>query len=92
MGLFFNDYKPKISNEEFKKVRIALRTSRFTPAEVDRVESIFRGDLQESSDRERGIDKIELERGLKWMRENMSKHKFSEEKMKIIEEKMRRFF
>lgn len=86
MGFFWNDAKPRVNEKEFSKAIGALMSKGFTKHEIDKVRMIFQGDLKEVSEREKGIDKSELERAVSWMRANMSKHGISENRIKMIEE------
>jgi hypothetical protein len=81
-----------ISKREFKEVRTRLYSKGFRSNEIDEVEKIFMGDMYEEGEKHRGIDSGELERGIKWMRENKSKHKLSDGRIdeleKILEGKL----
>jgi len=91
MGLFGN-YKKNISKREFfKEVRPVLASKDFTKDERDYIEGIFHGDIEESTDYERGIDDKELERGLRFIREHMDAHTLTKEQIDILEEAMKRF-
>ncbi|MDD4804198.1 MAG: hypothetical protein PHN69_03410 [Candidatus Pacebacteria bacterium] len=90
MGIFFNDPKPRITETEFKKVRSRLYSKGFTTEQLDKIESIFRGDMYEDKDSDKGIDEKELERALTWMRDNTSTHNISEQKITVLEEEMRK--
>ena len=87
---FFSDSKPKITETEFKKIRAHLYNTGFSSEQLDKIESIFRGDLYEDKDSDKGIDEKELERAITWMRENMHVHNISEEKINILEEEMKK--
>lgn len=81
----FGSIKKKVTNEEFKKVRTILYSKGFTSKELDEVEKIFHGDLNEPSEDERGIDDEEIERGVEWMRKNKNNHFISDRKIEILE-------
>ena len=81
-------YKPRISREEFKRFRQSLVVHNFSERERDRIEEIFRGDLDESGDFS-GIDAGELERGIKYLREHKSSHNFSDEQIDLVEKELR---
>ena len=91
MGIFFSDNPKKVSKEEFKKVRAFLAGRNMSKQEIDKVEMLFLGDLYESSDSQKGIDTKELDAKIKWLRENMSKHKLSSNDVNLIETGMRKF-
>lgn len=82
--------RPRVSKLEFQKVRNALAYHNFTELQRDRVEEIFRGDQEEESDFA-GVDERELERGIVWMRENKSKHGFSDAQIDLIESEMKKY-
>jgi len=79
----------RVSKNEFHEVRNSLRYKGFSDRDVGEVEKLFRGDMHESGDHS-GIDTKEIEGGLKWMRENMSKHKLSEKKINTLEESLKK--
>jgi hypothetical protein len=87
MGLF--DYKPHISKRDFKQIKIKLRKKGFSKREIDKVEQIFRGDIEESGP-QIGIDRGELEKGINWMRRNKASHGIPERKINILEEELKR--
>ena len=87
---FFSDSKPKITEEEFKKIRAHLYNVGFSSDQLGKIEGIFRGDMYEDSESDNGIDAKELERAIKWMRENMHVHNISEQKIDILEEEMKK--
>jgi hypothetical protein len=88
MGLFFNDTKPRVTKEEFKKVRSILYTLGFTTKELDKVEEIFRGDMDEDREMDKGIDEAELKKGIEWMRAHIKEHFISERKIDLLEKEM----
>ena len=90
MGIFFDDSKPRITEEEFKKIRAHLYNVGFSSDQLDKIEGIFRGDIYEDRDSDKGIDEKELFRAIAWMRENMHVHNISEQKVDILEEEMKK--
>ncbi len=89
MGLFFNTPKPRVTKIEWKKVRSNLYSlHNFTVRELDKVEEIFRGDMDEERDIDKGIDAAELTKGLQYMREHMNVHYISKEKINALEAEM----
>lgn len=99
MGLFdilfgnSGSSKPKVTKEEFKKVRGDLSVHGFTEHERDRVEEIFSGDLYEqvNSSTPKGIDEQEITDRIAWLRTNKDKHPFSDQKITIIENTLRKY-
>ena len=92
MGLFFNTTKPRVTKEEWKKVRGNLYSlHHFTTRELDQVEEIFRGDLDEVNEIDKGIDANELVKGLQFMRDHMSVHHISKEKINALEIEMLKY-
>jgi hypothetical protein len=89
MGLFWTDPKPRITEIEFKKIRAELAGDNFTEKERDRIEEIFRADLHEEKERDKGIDGEEIDRGIAWMREHVNEHRISLEKIDILERKLK---
>ena len=89
MGFFFNT-KPKVTKEEFKKVRNSLYLSGFTHKELDQVEEIFRADLDESQNYDRGISNEEVDKGIRWMKENLNIHHISAHKIDILEKTLKK--
>lgn len=94
MGIIFDLFfgsspKPRVTENEWTKVRSALSSRRnFTKKEIDEVEKIFRADMYEGKKQDMGITTDELVKGVQWMRANMSKHRISIEKINAIEEEM----
>lgn len=81
----FGFTKKKVSKLEFKQVRILLHRKGFSSREINEVAMIFRADLNEQSEYERGIDRKEIENAVKWMRKNKSKHILSDRQIDIVE-------
>lgn len=82
--------RPRISKLEFQKIRSGLVFYNFSKFQRDKVEEIFRGDLEEDGNWS-GVDERELERGIAWMHANKSKHGFSDEQIELIEAEMRKY-
>jgi len=74
-----------VTQYEFEDVLSECRAKGFNRTETDKVENIFHGDLFERGS-QRGIDKWEIEERLKYMRENISKHRIPRPKIDILEE------
>lgn len=87
--MFFDSPKPRVSHDEYKKVRNALLARGFNAEDLSDVDQLFQADLNESSDRERGIDRSELEKGIGWLRKNIGHHRLSQNKIDILEEILR---
>ena len=50
MGIFFDDIKPRVSVEEWKKkVRNILSAHDFTTKEIDLLQGLFQGDMYETN-------------------------------------------
>ncbi|MDA1334483.1 MAG: hypothetical protein O2794_00505 [bacterium] len=81
MGLFSSE--PKISKRELDEARSTLLRKGFSDADVDAVMMTFRGDIEEV---DVGITKQELERGLKWLRDNKSRHSLSDSQIDTLKE------
>lgn len=87
---FFSSPKPRVRKEEFKDVRNELHSHGFDRKQIDRVEEIFRADMNESRYEEKGIQAGEVDRGIDWMRKNIRKHNISERKIDIIEKSLKK--
>lgn len=83
--MFFDSPKPRVSHDEYKKVRSTLSARGFNAEDLNDVDQLFHADLDESSDRERGIDRGELEKGIVWLRNNIGHHRLSAQKIAILE-------
>jgi hypothetical protein len=66
----------------------ALRAKGLSKSDIDNLKKVFRGDL-EGAREERGIDRHELERGIKWLREHKGKHSLSSGQIDKFEEQMK---
>lgn len=92
MGIFFDDRKPSVSSEEFRKyVRNGLASHNFTHKEIEFVEGFFHGDMNEDVSREKGVDAKELERGIVWLRTHPREHSLSSEQINILEIEMKKY-
>ncbi|MBU1091359.1 hypothetical protein KKA27_00625 [Patescibacteria group bacterium] len=89
MGLF-SSYKRNISRIEFSEACSVLYSTGFSETNVNDVHKVFRGDLDESLDSEKGIDAGEIERGIKWLGENKSKHSLSSGQIETLESVLRK--
>lgn len=87
---FFDPPKPKITKNEFAEVRRALAGKGFDEREILEVEKIFRADLDDIREEDRGVDERELVAALAWMREHVGEHAVSEKKIDVLEEVLRR--
>jgi len=90
MGFFDNIFgtpKPRVTDKEFKKVRGEMLNQGFSKIQRDRVEAIFKPDLLETPTKahKKGLEEGEIDARIKWMRENKSKHNFSDHKIDEIE-------
>lgn len=88
MGIF-DETKSRVTKEEWIKVRSSLSIHNFTEKEINRIEEIFRGDMDDEREIDKGIDEYELEQGLTWMRQHISQHMIPENKIDILEKEMR---
>ncbi len=83
---FFSWNKPRVSHFEWKKVRSSLFSKGWSTPDLNRAEAAFRGDLHEHQSSEGGIDRREIEGGIKWMRENKVKHGLSDNQISELGE------
>lgn len=86
--MFFDSPKPRVSADEYKKARSTLSARGFNAEDLNDVDQLFQADLNESSERERGIDRGELEKGIAWLRKNIGHHRLSSQQIDILEEVM----
>ena len=92
MGIFFDDSRPRVSVEEYKKhVRGALASRGFSHRELGVMDIIFNAALYEKSSREHGIDTQEIEQAVKFLRDNRSKYGISPERINIIEQVLKKY-
>jgi len=84
--MFFDSPKPRISKEEYKKARSTLLGRGFNTEDLNDVDQLFQADLNESSERERGIDQQEFEKGIAWLRKNVGHHRLSPSKIDTLAE------
>jgi hypothetical protein len=91
---FFNDIfgkpKPRVTEKEYTKAKGEMYLEGFTKLERAKVDEIFAPDfnMPATDAHPRGLEKAEIEARIKWLRENKSKHIFSDEKINQIEEAM----
>ena len=78
----------KISKKEFGRSAVNLRAGGLSASDIANMKKIFRGDMDEGTPLTRGVDKNELERSVKWMREHMSQHTLSKSQIDKMEESL----
>ena len=90
--LFGGSSKPRVTEKEFKKARGEMMTDGMSRRHRERVAEIFSGDMDEQAtdSHPRGIEKDELERRIKWMRENKSKHGISDHEIDEVESALKK--
>ena len=92
MGIFFDDIKPRVSVEEWKKkVRNILSAHDFTTKEIDFVQGLFQGDMYETNPKEMGLQADEIERGVSWLKQNKKLHSLSDEQITALDEELKKF-
>ena len=92
MGLFFDDQKPKVSENEYKlHVRGGLRSRGLSEHELSIVDMVFNEALYEKSEQERGISAQEIEQGAKFLNDNHSKYGISPNHVGIIVQELRKY-
>ena len=85
MGLFFDSPKPRVTKKEFQKVRSLLMSRGFHPQDITEAEEVFRADLDEVHNGYSGIKEKEVDDGIAWLKQNIGKHRLSEQKIDILE-------
>lgn len=91
MGIFFDDSKPNVSRDEFKKVRVILDSHGWSSEQKDLVESFFAASMDETNERDRGLDIDEINQGIATLRKNEEIYHLSEAKLVQLEEALKRF-
>lgn len=86
--LFGISSKKVVTEKEYKKAKSEMYSEGFSMRERAKIDEIFAADynMPSTASHPRGLEKIEIEARIKWMRENKSKHGFSDEKINQIEE------
>ncbi len=86
--LFGGSSKPRVTAKEYKKVKGEMFADGFSKRQREKVDQIFASDynMPSTDSHPRGLEKGEIEARIKWMRDNKSKHGFSDEKINEIEE------
>lgn len=95
---FFDDIafggtpKPRVTDKEFKKVRGDMANQGFSKIQRDRAEAIFKPDIYEKSTptHGHGLEEGEISARIKWLRENKSKHNFSDHQIDMLEADMKK--
>jgi hypothetical protein len=85
--LFGGSTKPRVSQKEYIKAKNQLYHEGFTDSERKRVDEIFASDynMPATPSHPRGLEGNEIDAKIKWMRENKSKHGFSDNRINEIE-------
>lgn len=79
--------KSKVTKEEFRKVRSALRSQGLSDYDLNDIEKVFRGDLAEA---DRGIDAQEIKKGIAWLKKNKSKHHLSSDQINKLSQELKK--
>lgn len=84
---FGGSTKPRVTDKEFKKVRGEMVEQGFSKKQRDRAEAIFKPDLYETPtpSHKKGLEVGEIDARIKWLRENKSKHSFSDHQIDEME-------
>ena len=89
MGIFFDDNKPKVTDDEWRKqVRYALSGRGLNEREINFVEMIFYGDFHEKRYEDKGLQADEIERGIKMLKEKRNLHTLTDKQISIVEEEL----
>jgi hypothetical protein len=85
--LFGGSSKPRVTEKEYKKAKGELYSEGFSKYQRAKVDEIFAPEfnMPGTDNHPRGLEKSEIEARIKWVRENKSKHGFSDEKINEIE-------
>lgn len=85
MGLFGQRNKAVSKREFTESVRSQLSHHGLDQQEINEVAMIFRADLDEVQETQKGIDAQELSAGIAWMRKNQSMHHLSSKEIATVE-------
>jgi len=88
MGIF-GDNKPKVTKDEFKKVRQELYSRGVKSDKLNRVDQVLHGHLDESGI-DKGIDAEELEKSIEHMREHKKDVRLSDSDIDKVEESLKK--
>jgi hypothetical protein len=89
MGIFFNTPKPRVTPLEWKMVRGNLYSQHhFSSRELQVVEGILQGDMNETRELDRGIDTDELMKAIQYMRAHINVHHIPLNKIDALEVEM----
>lgn len=88
--LFGGSSKPRVTSKEYKKAKSELYMEGFNKRERAKVDEIFAPDfnMPGTSTHPKGLEKTEIEARIKWLKENKSKHGFSDNRIKKIEDSL----
>ena len=89
MIFFFDSAKPRVTKNEFQKVRSVLMSKGFHPQDITEAEEVFHADLDSDGASWSGISGKEIDAGISWLKNNIGKHRFSEQKIEILENALR---
>ena len=89
MGLFFDSPKPRVTKKEFQKVRSVLMSKGFHPHDITEAEEVFHADFDNDGTSGSGITTKEIDNGIAWLKQNIGKHRLSEQKIDILESALR---
>ncbi len=89
MGFFWNTPKPRVTNQEWVKVRTSLFNRGFTKKEISWIEGFFQSSLNELRPQDAGIQSEEIAQNIAWMYANPTKHKIPEKKIPLLEDALR---
>lgn len=79
--------KPRVTDKEYKQAKSSLYSEGFSQRERNKIDEIFAPDfkMESTSSHPKGLEKQEIDARIKWMKENKSKHGFSDQKISEIE-------
>lgn len=88
--LFGGSSKPVVTRDEYRMTKNALLSEGLSDHARAKVDEIFAPDfdMPATSSHPRGLEKIEVETRIKWMRKNKSKHGLSDNEINKIEDNL----
>jgi len=88
MGFFGGS--DKITHHEFKRALFHLKEKGFSESQIEQVESVFRGDLDEEGSGS-GISKDELKNGVEWLKEHPDNHHLDSHQIETVEQILKKY-
>jgi len=90
--LFGEKPKPRITKKEWLRIRGNLSAEHhFTLKELEEIESVFIGVMDEEKEKEKGVDSDELVKGIQYIRQHEKFNHISPQKIDALEKEMMKY-